>query len=303
MSKTETLLKNVGGYLSESVGIRPGQTTRPSYAGGVEAPRTDFVRNRSVGEIHPSEVIPDPEQPRKHFDEEEIERLSADIQKRGQLQPIRVRWSAEHSKWLIIAGERRWRAITKAGLDKITCMFIDREMSESDIRAEQLVENLLREDLNGIEEAKSFATLMELNGWSATQLSENINVSKGKVSKALKLLKLPQELQDQIESGTLSASTAYELAKVKDEKQQREMAEKAASGQMTQPEAAKATKRQGGDAASKRRSTNETFRTSDNVRITIASRRDIGDAGMIQALIEIAESIRKRSKPEGKKAA
>lgn len=303
MSKADSLLKNVGGYLSESIGVRPGQATRPAYAGGVEAPRTDFVRNRSVGEIHPSEVIPDPLQPRKFFNEEEIERLSADIRSRGQLQPIRVRWSAEHSKWLIIAGERRWRAITKAGLDKITCMFIDREMSESEIRAEQLVENLLREDLNGIEEAKSFATLMELNGWSATQLAENINVSKGKVSKALKLLKLPEDLQAQIESGTLSASTAYELAKVKDEGQQRELAEKAAAGQMTQPEAAKASKQKVGEGASKRRSTNENFRTADNVRISIVARRDLGDAGMIQALIEVAETIRKRSQPAGKKVA
>ena len=166
-------------------------------------------------------MIPDPKQPRKHFDEEEIERLSADIAARGQLQPIRVRWSADHGKWLIIAGERRWRAVTKAGLSRITCMFIDREMSESEIRAEQLVENLLREDLNGMEEARSFATLMELNGWNATELSQQINVSKGKVSKALSLLKLPEELQSRIEGGEISPSTAYELAKVKDEKAQR----------------------------------------------------------------------------------
>lgn len=300
MGKFDSLMKGMGGGLSESIGIRDGHSTLPSYnAGGYDAPKTDFVRNRSVGEIDPTEVIPDPKQPRKHFNEEEIERLSADIAARGQLQPIRVRWSADHGKWLIIAGERRWRAVTKAGLSKITCMFIDREMSESEIRAEQLVENLLREDLNGMEEAKSFATLMELNGWNATELSQNINVSKGKVSKALSLLKLPEELQAKIEAGEISPSTAYELAKVKDEAKQKEFAERAASGEMTQVEVAKmSAKPKSSDG--KRRSTNETIKTSDNVRVTIVARRDLGEQGMLNALLEAAEMIRARSK---KKAA
>lgn len=297
MSKSESLMSRMGSGLAESIGIRPGQATKPTYAAG-EPPKTDFVRNRSVGEIHPSEVIPDPQQPRKHFSEEELDQLAADIRQRGQLQPIRVRWSSEHAKWLIIAGERRWRAVTKAGLERITCIFIDREMSESEIRAEQLVENLLREDLNGMEEAHSFKALMDLNRWNATELAQNINVSKGKVSKALSLLKLPEELQQRIGTGEISPSTAYELAKVKDKEQQQHLAEKAAAGELSQPEAAKAIKKAAGPSA-KRRSTNESFRTADNVRITIAARRDLGDAGMIQALIEVAEAIRKR----GKKAA
>ena len=300
MGKFDSLMKGMAGGLGESIGIRDGQSTLPTYSsGGYEAPKTDFVRNRSVGEIDPTEVIPDPKQPRKHFNEEEIERLSADIAARGQLQPIRVRWSADHGKWLIIAGERRWRAVTKAGLSRITCMFIDREMSESEIRAEQLVENLLREDLNGMEEARSFATLMELNGWNATELSQQINVSKGKVSKALSLLKLPEELQARIEGGEISPSTAYELAKVKDEKAQAHLADRAASGEMTQLDVAKVSARPK-SSDGKRRSTNETIKTSDNVRVTITARRDLGEQGLLNALLEAAELIRARSK---KKAA
>ena len=300
MGKFDSLMKGMAGGLGESIGIRDGQSTLPTYSsGGYEAPKTDFVRNRSVGEIDPTEVIPDPKQPRKHFNEEEIERLSADIAARGQLQPIRVRWSADHGKWLIIAGERRWRAVTKAGLSRITCMFIDREMSESEIRAEQLVENLLREDLNGMEEARSFATLMELNGWNATELSQQINVSKGKVSKALSLLKLPEELQARIEGGEISPSTAYELAKVKDEKAQAQLAERAASGEMTQLDVAKVSARPK-SSGGKRRSTNEMIKTSDNVRVTITARRDLGAQGLLNALLEAAEIIRARSK---KKAA
>lgn len=296
MGKFDSLIKGMGGGLSDSIGVRDGQATLPTYGGaGYDAPKTDFVRNRSVGEIHPAEVIPDPKQPRKHFDEDDIDRLAADIAARGQLQPIRVRWSGEQSKWLIIAGERRWRAITKAGLSKITCMFIDREMSESEIRAEQLVENLLREDLNGMEEARSFATLMELNGWNATELSQHINVSKGKVSKALALLKLPEELQARIEGGELSPSTAYELAKVKDEAQQKKLADRAASGELTQLEVAKVSAKPK-SVDGKRRSTNESIKTSDNVRVSITARRDLGEQGMLNALLEAAEIIRARSK-------
>lgn len=296
MGKFESIMKGMGMGLTDSIGVRDGQSTQPTYVTArQDAPRTDFVRNRSVGEIHPAEIIPDPQQPRKHFDQTEIERLAADIKVRGQLQPIRVRWSAVHGKWLIIAGERRWRAVTHSGVDRITCMFIDREMSEAEIRAEQLVENLLREDLNGMEEAKSFATLMELNCWNATELAQNLNLSKGKVSKSLALLKLPAELQARIESGGLNPSTAYELAKVKDESQQRELAQRAAAGEMTQLAVAKvATKPKSNHG--KPRSTNETIKTSDNVRVTITARRNLGEQGMLNALLEAAEMIRARHK-------
>lgn len=303
MSKADSLLSRMGGGLAESIGLRSGQSAIPVYQTATsETPKTDFIRNRSVGEIHPSEVMPDPDQPRKFFDEDEIARLSADIQQRGQLQPIRVRWSGTHGKWLIIAGERRWRAVTAAKLEKITCIFIDREMSENEIRTEQLVENLLRENLTGIEEAKAYRSLMDANKWSATELATGLNVSKGKVSKALALLKLPEDLQAQIEAGKISPSTAYELSKAKTDEQRSELAQMAATGNFTQEDAAKATKKKA-EVTGKRRSTNESFQTSDKVKVVITARRDIGDAGMIQALIEVAETIRKRAAEKGKKAA
>jgi ParB family chromosome partitioning protein len=152
-----------------------------------------------------------------------------------------------------------------------------------------------------MEEAKSFAMLMELNGWNATELSQNINVSKGKVSKSLALLKLPEELQTRIEAGEISPSTAYELAKVKDEGQQKKLAERAASGQMTQLEVAKVSAKPKSNDG-KRRSTNESIKTSDNVRVTITARRDLGEQGMLNALLEAAEMIRARSKKGAKVA-
>lgn len=290
MTKASNLLNRLGSSLGESIGIRQGEPNQPQYAAG-QTPKTDFVRNRSVGEISPSEVMPDPNQPRKHFDEEELQNLANDITARGQLQPIRVRWSVEHSKWLIIAGERRWRAVSKAGLPKITCMFIDRELSENEIRSEQLVENLLREDLNGLELAKSFKALMDLNGWKATELSKNLNVSNAKVSRALALLKLPEDLQAQIELGKISPAAAYEMAKVKDESKQRELAEKAVAEGLTQAAAKTASAEATGKV---RKSTFEQFKTTENVRVVISSRRELSGAQLVDALLEVAEILRKR---------
>lgn len=302
--KTDTLRTQMGDGLDDSIGIRPGESTRPTYANATTSPpRANFVRSRSVGEIQLEQVAPDPQQPRRHIADEEIQQLAADLKARGQLQPIRVRWDEALGKWLIIAGERRWRAAKLAELSTITCSFVDRKMTEDEVRSEQLVENLLREDLKGIEMARAFASLMELNGWNAKQLAESLHISKGKVSKALSLLKLPPDIQQKLEDGAIVPSTAYEIAKVKGEQKQRELAERALAGQITQPEAAEATRRSGTRAPRTRRTTNETFRTSDRVRVAISSRRDVGDAGMIQALIEVADQIRKRSKRAKAKAA
>ena len=111
-------------------------------------------------------VIPDPEQPRVEFSEEAIERLAQSITRKGQLSAIRVRWSDEFSKWVIIAGERRWRATKRAGLPTIDCYFHENGISKSEVLEQQLIENCLREDLQPIEEAKAFSMLMDLNGWT-----------------------------------------------------------------------------------------------------------------------------------------
>src|SRR4029453_6326106 len=126
--------------------------------------------------------------------------------------PIRVRWNAEHAKWVIISGERRYRAAMIAGLKTIACLFIDRPLTESEIRQESLIENLLREDLRPIEAAHGYRELMELNDWTMQQVAEALNITKGTISKALALLKLPEDIQDQVEQGTISPSSGYEVS-------------------------------------------------------------------------------------------
>jgi len=95
---------------------------------------------------------------------------------KGQLAPIRVRWSDELGKWVIIAGERRWRATKLAGLPTIECYFHAGELSRAETLEQQLIENLLREDLKPIEEAKAFQSLMNLNGWNGKQVAQTLHV-------------------------------------------------------------------------------------------------------------------------------
>lgn len=300
MAKKDTLLSKLGGGLADSIGIREGESTTPSYQdqASSKAPRTNYVRSRDTGEIDLDEVMPDPEQPRKDFDEAELERLAASIKDHGLLQPIRVRWSEDYGKWLIVAGERRWRAHKIAELGRIKCTFDDSDADETTIRSQQIIENCLREDLTGMELARSLKNLMEHNKWSAVKVAAELNMSKGKVSKALSLLKLPEDIQEKVEQGSISAATGYQLSKVKDKEEQSKLAAEAATGAVTCEDAAKQTKTQ--TRSNSRKTTNEVFKTEQKVRIAITSRRDIGEQGMINALLEVADEIRKRSQ---KKAA
>jgi ParB family chromosome partitioning protein len=131
---------------------------------------------------------------------------------------------------MIVCGERRWRAARAAGLETIECCFIDGELSESEILEQQMIENLLREDLSPIEQARGFSALMELHGWNGKQVAESLHVPASAVSRALSLLDLPADIQRKVDSGELPARSAYEIGKVSDEAKQRDLASKAASG-------------------------------------------------------------------------
>ncbi|MEM8669333.1 MAG: ParB/RepB/Spo0J family partition protein [Planctomycetota bacterium] len=175
----------------------------------------------------------DPNQPRKHFDQGEIKRLSDNIKQYGVLQPIRVRWSDTLAKWIVISGERRYRAAKLAKLTSIPCVFVENEMEESTLRTEQIIENLQREDLNPIEQAKAFKHLQDLTGWSTQRIATELNVSKSTVVRSLVLLKLPEDIQGQVDDGDISPSAAYAISKVKGETEQRKMAKKVVEQELT----------------------------------------------------------------------
>lgn len=256
MGKKEELLKNLGGNMNESIGIRKavdgGTSTKPLKKNDKYAGRT---RSRAAGEMEIERIIPDPEQPRTIFDKDDLRRMSENIGKVGILQPIRVRWSELHQKWMIISGERRYRASKLAGLETIPCVFVEGEMEETDLRSEQLVENCQREDLKPIEQAKAFNALIDLTDWSTQRLASELNLSKASVVRSLALLSLPSDIKDKIEKGDLTASAGYAISQVHGESQQRKLTDQVIEKKLSRDQITEITK-------SKKPATEERSQTS-----------------------------------------
>ena len=151
------------------------------------------------------EIIPNREQPRKQFDDEALADLSASIAQHGVLQPLLVRPLPDGS-YQLVAGERRWRASRMAGLTEVPVVV--RDMDEQEAAELALIENLQREDLNPMEEAIGYRTLMESYGMTQEQTAQVVNKSRPAVANALRLLQLPQEVTDLVAAGKLSAGHA-----------------------------------------------------------------------------------------------
>jgi ParB family chromosome partitioning protein len=249
---------------------------------------------RNIGKVDVSMVVADPAQPRVEFSDEAIDRLAQSIRQKGQLGAIRVRWSEELGKWVIIAGERRWRAVRRAGLPTIDCYFHEQGLTKSEVLEQQLVENCLREDLRPVEEARAFAALMELNGWTGKQLAEKLSLPPSKVSRALALLKLPPDIQHQVEAGTISARTAYEISKLNDDTSRRHLARMATSGALTHEQAAKAARRRKNTGRQKPRGTKLTFFADGGWRVIVCANRNGTYDEVEQALQDALEEVRHR---------
>ena len=286
-ASTRNVLGEIGGHLRELVGVREeGVATgnaQPRLS-PVASPRDVGRRpNRKFGRVAVDRVVPDPEQPRTEFDPDELERLSESLKDRGQLAPVRVRWSEPAGAWMLISGERRWRATRAAGLPEIDCYFHDDGLSRTEILEEQLVENMLRSDLKPVEEARSFEELMTANGWGTRELARRLRVNPSRVSRALALLKLPEDLRRRVEAGELSARAGYELSKLDGEEAQRSAAN-ADGGTVTHEQAAEAVRRQSGPA--KPRGTRRRSQTGDGWRVTVSR-------GRTGTLSEVAEALRR----------
>ena len=151
------------------------------------------------------EIIPNREQPRKQFDDDALADLSASIAQHGVLQPLLVRPMPDGS-YQLVAGERRWRASRMAGLTEVPVVI--REMNEQESAELALIENLQREDLNPMEEAIGYRTLMDNYGMTQEQAAQVVNKSRPAVANALRLMQLPEAVTDLVAEGTLSAGAA-----------------------------------------------------------------------------------------------
>lgn len=174
-------------------------------------------------QVRVDEIEPNPQQPRSRFDEQALEELSASIREVGVLQPVIVTSSDEG--YVLIAGERRWRAAQRAGLQTIPAVI--REASGDDTLVEALVENLQRQDLTPLEEAHAYRQLLENYGMTQEQVADRVGKSRPAVSNTLRLLQLPGPVQTMVDSGSLSAGHARALLGLEDKKYVVYLAEKA----------------------------------------------------------------------------
>lgn len=171
------------------------------------SPLEGRARMKNAARLRLSVIDVDP-QHREIFEEEGLERLAESIKEHGQLQPIRVRYDESRGRYVLIAGERRFRAMKLAGLEEIDAVIAEGDLDDRAILVQQIIENLHREDLKPIERANSFKSLIEQHGWDQKQLAAELCVSEGTVSNSLKLLKLDAETQAKIDAGEIKPTIA-----------------------------------------------------------------------------------------------
>ena len=168
-------------------------------------------------------VEPNPDQPRQDFDEEELQALADSIAVHGIIQPLTVR-EMPNGYYQIIAGERRWRAARMANLSDVPAVIIEADDKKAMELA--LIENLQRQDLNPLEEALGYQTLMNENGLTQEEAAGRVGKSRPAVANALRLLGLCPEVQERVRKGELSAGHARAILQLKSEKKQQEAAQK-----------------------------------------------------------------------------
>lgn len=294
MSKSDALLQKFGGTIQQTVGQRPAAAavaraaTPDRYAGA--------VRSRAFAEM-PLDAISCGNQPRTEFDPDDLQRLAQSIRRFGQLAPIRVRRDEPAGRWVVLVGERRLRACRLAGLDRVRVELVERPMSDSDILAEQVVENVVRADLQPIEQAQAYRRLMDLNGWTAQELAESLGAEASGVYRALALLKLPEEIAEQVDRGVIRATAAYELTKLPEVQDQRELARRIVAEGLDHAATVAAVHRRktaarGGKARPKGRGpSRRSYRGPAGVRLTVQAAARHTPADIAADLRAIADQI------------
>lgn len=166
------------------------------------------VKDRTMVPIE--QITANPDQPRRHFDSAALQELADSLRQRGVLQPLIVRkHPRDDGLYQIVAGERRWRAAQMAQLHELPVII--RELSDTEVLEVAIIENIQRADLNAIEEAASFRQLMDRFGHTQEKLAEALNKSRSHIANLLRLLTLPDQIQDYVKDGKLTAGHARAL--------------------------------------------------------------------------------------------
>ena len=185
------------------------------------------VETKQAVELRLSQIVPNRDQPRKIFDDAALRELAESIKQHGLIQPLLVRPLSDGS-YLIVAGERRWRASRLAGLERVPVVI--KEMPDSEVMELALIENLQREDLNPIEEAEGYKTLMDTYTLTQEQVADRVGKSRSAVANALRLIGLYDAEKEALQNGEITAGHARALMTIPDKELRRQALELAKSG-------------------------------------------------------------------------
>ena len=177
---------------------------------GDQSPNEKSIEKKELNKISISDLSRNPYQPRQSFNEAKLEELSSSIKKNGIIQPIAVRLKkSEPGKYEIVAGERRWLAAQRAGLHEIPINIL--ELSDGESLEVAIVENIQRDDLNPIDEARGYKKLSEEFKYDHESISKLMSKSRSHISNTLRLLTLPEDVVSMLEEGTLTSGQARPL--------------------------------------------------------------------------------------------
>lgn len=185
------------------------------------------VETKQAVELRLSQIVPNRDQPRKIFDDAALRELAESIKQHGLIQPLLVRPMSDGS-YQIVAGERRWRASRLAGLERVPVVI--KEMPDSEVMELALIENLQREDLNPIEEAEGYKTLMDTYALTQEQVADRVGKSRSAVANALRLIGLYDAEKEALQNGEITAGHARALMSIPDKELRRQALELAKSG-------------------------------------------------------------------------
>ena len=175
----------------------------------------ETTEEQTMKQLPVDKIQPDPNQPRNRFDPDQLQELTRSIESQGLIEPVIVRPADDPEKpYMLVAGERRWRASCQAELDVIPALI--RSMSQTDALSISLVENIQRENLTAVEEARAYQQLMNKQSWNQSELAEHVGKSRSAIANRIRLLNLPETVLETLNNQAISPGHARALLGLKD---------------------------------------------------------------------------------------
>lgn len=235
---------------------------------------------------------PDPDNPRRAMPSDEFDRLVESVRERGLLLPLRVKPADAAGRHVIVSGHRRHAALLVLGATHADCIVVDGPLDEASILAEQLAENLLRENLNPIEEAEGYRRYMALQKITTAKAAKELHVPPSRLSRLLPLLDLPEEVVRGIARGAVPQETGYYLTRLPDGDERRRLIALACAGQLGRDEAVRAVKVARAVPAEGATVSRVTCKLAGGRSLTVAA-ESVQLASLIDTLEEVLREARK----------